>query len=167
MTFSEAVVVWHIISSQEMDTPSLNTSYSTQIHSNFTATCDKLPFVSGKYMQGDNASPNTTKWNLKKYWLSTKISACRNFLTKCTHIIKSQTMNQWEEVNKEMELTSWKALYWLPHASEAPTLFTGRVGAAEGAETTVSCLTTRGPVKASTALWAIALPLPKAIPVIK
>ena len=54
-----------------------------------------------------------------------------------------------------------KALDWSTHASEPVD-----TDAAEGTEeATVSCLMTRGPIIASTALCAIALPPPKAIPV--
>ena len=61
--------------------------------------------------------------------------------------------------------TSWKALAWVPQASEPPILLVVGVGAAEVEETTVSCWITRGPIRESTALWAMALPVPKAMPV--
>ena len=65
-------------------------------------------------------------------------------------------------MNKEP--TSWKDFDWTLQASEPPGLLATE-GADEGVdESTVSCWMTRGPITASTALWATALPVPKAIP---
>uniref|UniRef100_A0A7C9DLB6 Uncharacterized protein n=1 Tax=Opuntia streptacantha TaxID=393608 RepID=A0A7C9DLB6_OPUST len=60
-------------------------------------------------------------------------------------------------------MQSWKALEWIPQAS--PMLLEAGAGAAAAAsETTASCWIVRGPITASTALCATALPVPKAIP---
>lgn len=59
--------------------------------------------------------------------------------------------------------TSWKALEWMLHESDGVALAIG-VAEAAASETTVSCWMVRGPITASTALCAMALPVPKAMP---
>lgn len=63
--------------------------------------------------------------------------------------------------------TSWNALECALHASEPPTLFMVGADEAAASEATVSCWMVRGPITASTALCATALPVPKAIPMIR
>lgn len=62
-------------------------------------------------------------------------------------------------------LTSWKALECMLQESALTAVGAGAAAAA-GAdpESTYSCCTVRGPMTASTALWATALPVPNAMP---
>lgn len=64
----------------------------------------------------------------------------------------------------EISLTSWNALDEILQGSEPRMLSAAGDGAATASEGTVSCRIVRGPMMESTALCAIALPPPNAIP---
>ena len=54
---------------------------------------------------------------------------------------------------------------WSAQTVELPRPFVfGAGGTSEADEATVSCLMTRGPIRASMALWAIEVPVPQAKP---